>query len=104
MSFKKILVLTCSALILSSSPLFAKTFSLKVKSYQTENSCSKESERCDLGSMSDQLMDECQFSGYRNCVVTEYESNTSTSYSFGCGEVEKTVCKVKVKGTNLNSI
>lgn len=103
MSLNKLFVLTCSALILTSTPLLAKTFSLKVKSYEGGSSCNEISQRCDLGSMLDQLKSECEFSGYRHCVTTQYESTTSSSYLFGCGEVEKTVCKVKVKGTNSNS-
>ncbi len=100
MSFKKLMILTCSALIFSSTPLLAKTYKLKEI---VEHSCSDDisddssiSSLCDFDSMETTLLYKCYDDGYMDCAVTN-STKFKKVHSPICGKVYQETCKVKVK-------
>ena len=97
MSFKKVMALTCSVLIFSTTPLLAKTYKLK---QSAEYACGGESSSdggCDISTMTDVLMNQCHNDGYTDCEASNYSKIKKIRWS-SCDDAYKEVCTVKVKG------
>ena len=97
MSFKKVMALTCSVLIFSTTPLLAKTYKLK---QSAEYACGGESSSdggCDISTMTDQLMYACHNEGYIDCEASNNSKIKKIRWP-SCDDAYKITCTVKVKG------